>query len=350
MSFAPDYRHIVDVACNRLPARLPLYEHLTDACHYERVLGREFGPTFDDGDAGKREFYRSCCEAIIQLGYDTISFESCVVRALPNAGALGGGGKGPIQSRADFNRYPWDSLVERFFAFATAEFDAVTSVLPAGMKIVGGVGNGPFEISEDLVGFESLCYMQADDPELFADLYTKIGDLHCELWQIVLERWGEHIAVPRFGDDMGFKTGTLLAPQSLLDHLVPQYQRILKIIRGADKPFLWHSCGKIFPLMEAMIEVGITAKHSNEDAIADLDEWIARYGDRIGLFGGIDTDRVCRMAPDDLYAFTLDAARRYRGAAKGYALGSGNSIPAYVPTEGYLAMVRAAHTLRDEEA
>jgi hypothetical protein len=31
------------------------------------------------------------------------------------------------------------------------------------------------------------------------------------------------------------------------------------------------------------------------------------------------------------------------------ALGSGNSIPAYVPVEGYLAMVRAAQALRAEE-
>ena len=29
-------------------------------------------------------------------------------------------------------------------------------------------GNGIFEISEDLVGFERLAYVQADEPELFA--------------------------------------------------------------------------------------------------------------------------------------------------------------------------------------
>ena len=45
--------------------------------------------------------------------------------------------------------------------------------MPVGMKALGGIGNGVFEISEDLVGFENLAYMQADDPELFEALYRE---------------------------------------------------------------------------------------------------------------------------------------------------------------------------------
>ena len=101
--------------------------------------------------------------------------------------------------------------------------------------------------------------------------------------------------------------------------------------------------------MDAWIDAGINAKHSNEDCIAPYDEWIERYSDRIGLFGGIDTDRLCRMKPDDLYEFVLESGTRFRKNANGYALGSGNSIPEYVPTEGYLAMVRAAHEIRRRE-
>jgi uroporphyrinogen decarboxylase len=36
--------------------------------------------------------------------------------------------------------------------------------------------------------------------------------------------------------------------------------------------------------------------------------------------------------------------------AKGYALGSGNSIPDYVPVDGYLAMIEAARRVRKDEA
>ena len=42
----------------------------------------------------------------------------------------------------------------------------------------------------------------------------------------------------------------------------------------------------------------------------------------------------------------FEKGKRFRQMANGYALGSGNSIPDYVPVEGYLAMVQAAQDIR----
>jgi len=218
------------------------------------------------------------------------------------------------------------------------------------MKGIGGVGNGVFEISEDLVGFEQLCYMQVDDPELFADLYRRIGDLLVTLWTDFLKHFSDAYVVCRIGDDLGYKTGTLLAPQTIRTHIIPQYHKIIKTIKATGKPYLQHSCGHIFEVMDEWLEAGIDAKHSNEDEIAPFDEWIARYGKRIALLGGIDTDRLCRMKPDDLFEFVIAEGTRFRNTARGYALGSGNSIPEYVPREGYLAMIEAAKEIRRREA
>ncbi len=44
-----------------------------------------------------------------------------------------------------------------------------------------------------------------------------------------------------------------------------------------------------------------------------------------------------------------DKGRRFRAAAQGYALGSGNSIQDNVPVESYLAMLEAARRIRAEE-
>jgi uroporphyrinogen decarboxylase len=101
--------------------------------------------------------------------------------------------------------------------------------------------------------------------------------------------------------------------------------------------------------MDDVIALGIDAKHSNEDAIAPFEEWIRRYGERIGLLGGIDVDILCQRSPDEIFADVLEKGQRFRSMARGYALGSGNSIPDYVPVEGYLAMIRAAQHLRQQE-
>lgn len=174
--------------------------------------------------------------------YDTVSYEVCITEILPDHGAIMGGRPGPIQCRSDFERYPWHEIPDLYWIQANPRFDALCRSLPAGMKAVGGVGNGVFEIAEDLVGFEYLCYLQVDDPKLFEDLFL-----------------------------------------------------------------------------------------------------------RIALLGGIDVDLLCREKPDDIVRQVVESGTRFRNNANGYALGSGNSIPDYVPAEGYLALIEAVRKIRELE-
>ena len=69
-----------------------------------------------------------------------------------------------------------------------------------------------------------------------------------------------------------------------------------------------------------------------------------RIGHLTGKFrclGGIDVDYVIRSAPDAVYRRSREMLER---AAKvgAYALGTGNSVPEYVPVENYCAMIWAA--------
>lgn len=346
MHFEPDYRHMLAVMRNERPARLPIYEHHISPVIMEQVLGASMVDLLTGDDHDLDEYYRQFCRFFKEMTYDTVSCEIGLADLLPDHGAIMGGRPGPIQTRADFERYPWAEIPDIYWRHADRHFAALTRHLPDGMKALGGVGYGVFEISEDLVGFERLAYMQADDPELFADLYVKIGDLLLTVWVRVLARYGDTFAICRMGDDLGFKTSTLVAPRTIRQHILPQYRRVIGQIKVADKPFLWHSCGCIFSIMDDVIALGINAKHSNEDAIAPYERWIELYGERIGLLGGIDVDLLCRKPPAEVFEIVLERGLAYRRSAKGYALGSGNSIPDYVPVEGYLAMVRAAQAIR----
>jgi uroporphyrinogen decarboxylase len=325
-----------------------VYEHIISPAIMEQTLGTAFAGLVNGGEADRVEFFRHFNRFFQEMTYDTVSYEVCITEILPGNGAITGG-QGPIQTRADFERYPWDELPGRYWQAAEPNFEALRKTLPPGMKALGGVGNGVFEISEDLVGFEYLPFMHVDDPELFAALYRKIGDLMLAIWTRFLERYRDIFAICRFGDDLGFKTSTLVSPKMLRQYVIPQYARVISQIKKAGMPFLWHSCGKIFAIMEDVIALGIDAKHSNEDIIAPFDEWIARYGSRIGLVGGIDVDILCQKSPAEIAALVTEKGRRFRAAANGFALGSGNSIPDYVPVEGYLAMIEAARRIREEE-
>ncbi|MFP4140604.1 MAG: uroporphyrinogen decarboxylase family protein [Phycisphaerae bacterium] len=347
--FQPDYRQFEAVMRNQRPARLPLYEHIVSPRVMEKILGESFAD-LEKGDARDRaEFSRQYCRFFRTMRYDVVTFEVCITTVLPDHGAIVGGRPGPIQTRADFDRYPWDQLPSLFWAQAQPQFEALCAALPEGMKAVGGVGNGVFEIAEDLVGLEYLPFMQVDDPDLYADLFVRIGDTMAALWREFLARHASVFVACRFGDDLGFRSSLLTNPETVRRHILLQYKRLIDQVHAADLPLLWHSCGCIFEIMDDVIALGIDAKHSNEDAIAPFGRWIEDYGDRIGLLGGFDMDFLCTALPEEVRRRVLEDGRRFRQEAKGYALGSGNSIPDYVPTENYLAMVRAGWTLQQEE-
>jgi uroporphyrinogen decarboxylase len=187
------------------------------------------------------------------------------------------------------------------------------------------------------------------DNDLFGDLFRRIGDLFVTLWTKMIKDYSDIFVFFRMGDDLGYKTSTMLSPDTIKDYILPQYKRIIDLVHAANKKFLLHSCGCIFDVMEDIIELGIDAKHSNEDQIAPFDKWIDLYNPRIGLFGGIDLNTLCLKKYDEVYLEVLEKGTRFRKNAKGYGIGSGNSIPGYVPTDGFLAMVDAVKEIRRRE-
>lgn len=345
--FTPDYTNIVKAANNIEVSRIPLYEHIISPGKMEEITGDRFGGLWAGDRADKVEYFRRYCNFWKTMGYDTVSYECCITAAFPGGGALGGHKPGVIQNHDDFEKYPWDEIPDMFFSWAGEHFRMLREAMPEGMKAIGGVGNGTFECVQDLTGYMDLCFMREDDPELYADLFKKVGDTAVKIWERFLREFSDLFCVMRFGDDLGFKSTTLLPPDDIREHVIPQYKRVIDMVHKAGKPFLLHSCGCIFNVMDDLIAAGINAKHSNEDQIAYFPVWVEKYGDKIGNFGGIDTDAVCRLDKAELREYITDVISQSRGHG-GFAFASGNSIPDYVPAEGYVNMVEIVRELRGE--
>lgn len=349
MAFQPDYRNIVHAAFNEKSDRIPLYEHNISPGIMERMTGEKFAELINGSYSDKMKFFEKYNAFQKNMGYDAVTFECCVSSIFPGGGALGGHKKGVIQCREDFEAYPWDKLCDAYFTAFSVQFEALRETMPEGMRAIGGVGNGVFECVQDLVGLEDLCYMKIDDEELYRDLFKKVGDLLVEIWARFLKEFGDVYCVCRFGDDLGFKSATLLHEDDVKALIIPQYKRIVDTVHGAGKPFLLHSCGCIFNVMDDLISVaGIDAKHSNEDAISPYSDWIDKYGDRIGNFGGLDTDALCDVNPCDIVEYTTKVFEVCAKKGRGVAIGSGNSIPDYVDPPRYLKAVNTVRRLRGE--
>ena len=126
MTFQPDYRNIALAAANRRPPRLPFYEHLINVDSMENILDKPF------------EIHNGF---FLTHEYDTVSYEFCVTTILPGGGALLGERSGPIQTRTDFEAYPWDELPDIFWSRAEREFKALIEIMPADYATVGDPTN-----------------------------------------------------------------------------------------------------------------------------------------------------------------------------------------------------------------
>lgn len=345
MKYTPDYRIIVDAAWNKTTSYIPLYEHNICYGFFDKATHSSSSELLLGDLSDKKEFFRRYSNFLLENGYDVVPLEAGVVELVQQAKGLMGQAGPIITSFEDLQAFPWEEMTHRFFLRFSDLYEALAQIMPDGMKAVGGIGFGIFEITQDFVPFTELSYLSVDDPDLFSALFAKVGTMLAQLWTRLLDEYGDMFAVCRSGDDLGFKTSTLLSPETIRMHIIPQYRQIAEIIHSYSKPFLLHSCGSIFPVMDDIINAGIDAKHSNEDSIAPFSEWVSRYGEHIGNFGGFDLNVICLEDEKTIHEYVTDVLTFCSGKP-GIAVGSGNQIADYVPPEGFFAMVSAVREFR----
>lgn len=341
----PNYRYFVEAMYNRKPDRMPIYDHHIDVGFLEKATGQEFARLLDGTTEEKREFFKRYIGYWRDHGYDIVTFERGIPLSMPGSGSLRGHVKGVISCREDYDRYPWDEIPDRFFRDNAEYFELLAEAMPDNMRAVGGPGFGVFESVEDITGYTDLCFMSADDPELYEDVFTRVGEIYRKIWKRFIHDFGSPYCVYRMGDDLGFQNNTLISYDDIRRLILPVYKDIVSFAHEDSKPFLLHSCGKIFPVMEDILACGIDGKHSNEDAIAPFSKWVELYGDRVCNLGGVDMNILCLRSREEIRKAVFDTIEVAIDHG-GFALGSGNSIPDYIPVEGFLAMNEAANEYR----
>jgi len=235
-----------------------------------------------------------------------------------------------ITDRATLEAYDWRDP-ER------ADYSALDAPpLPEGMQLIVWGPGGVLENAVSLVGYERLCYLSLDDPELLDDVFGEIGSRLVRYYELCAGY--EAVGALMANDDWGFKTQTMFRPDDMRRWVISWHTRIAEVIHAAGKPAILHSCGNLTAVMDAVIgTIGYDAKHSFEDEIMPIEDVYERWGDRIAILGGIDVDFLCRATPEQIQRRCRAMLER-AGGRGGYALGSGNSIPSYVPQENYIAM------------
>ena len=338
--------------------RVPLVEYLVDDVLMRPILTKMLGRPWLTEASGERAAQRVFLDNFIEfwyhMGYDFVRFERNMGFATAHVEApdpAPGSTKqrswsdqhhGLIRSWDDFERYPWPKLEEVDFF----PYEYLNDHLPEGMGLIASHAAGIFEHLSQIMSYEGLCLALYDDRDLVKAVADRVGSLMEGFYRHLLDL--DRLIAIFPGDDMGFRTGTLIAPADLREFCLPWHKRFAAMAHARGLPYFLHSCGNLAEIMPDLIDdVGIDGKHSFEDAIMPVQEFQALYGDRIAVLGGMDLNVLTMAPPDEVRRHTRVLIETC-GARGRYAIGSGNSSPSYIPLENYLAMVDEALDLASQ--
>lgn len=340
----PDIDRMIDIILGRRSCdRVPVVDYIIDDVHVEAIsgmLGRQWSAP---PGAAYLDNFIACW---YRLGYDYVRIErnaGFTTRSEAAADATMAQGQrgwvahdGLINTWEDFGRYPWPVVSDEVFA----DIEYVNGHLPDGMGLISSHGGGVYEYLSAIMGYENLCLQLHDQPELVAAVAKRVGGIMVEFYQKLVQF--DRLSVVWPGDDMGFRTATLINPEKLRELILPYHRRFAQIAHDAGKPYFLHSCGNLEVIMDDLIDdVKIDAKHSFEDVIIPVTDFQARYGERIGVLGGVDVDLLTTKPIDEIRRRTRQIIDTCAPRGR-FAIGSGNSIPSYIPLENYLTMLDEA--------
>lgn len=203
--------------------------------------------------------------------------------------------------------------------------------------ILGRPGDGVFPIMRYTLEF--LLLGMIDQPEVIKRI-IEVETRYCIKVSEVLLDAGCDAVLPT--SDLAGNNGPFMSPKMFREFIFPWLKAECDAVHARGKYFIKHTDGKIWPILDMMIEVGIDGWHGIQPRIGmTLPELQERYGGRLCFWGGVDVDTLVAGTPEEV---TQEVRIACESAPRegGLVLTCGNSVMVGVKYENYLAQLRAA--------
>jgi uroporphyrinogen decarboxylase len=332
----PNFDNILRVLNREKPTRPTLFEFFLNGDLYTKLAG------YSKPERGRVEEFQWLAKAFESAGYDYVTLtpppDFHFGRGAQHEGkqTISLNEYHSIYDEASFEAYRWPKVK----TFDYSPYEKIGNLLPDGMK---GIPFGPGGVLENvitLIGYDTMCLMTVDNPELLKKVFDKVGQALVDYYKEVVEF--NSVGAIISNDDWGFNTQTMLCPADFEKFLFPWHKKIVEVGHKAGKPVILHSCGNLEKVMDKIIDdLGYDGKHSYEDNIMPVEKAYDIYHKRIAVLGGIDLDFVCRRSSEEVAQRSRKMIDRSSQDGS-YALGTGNSVPEYIPHENYFAMIETA--------
>jgi uroporphyrinogen decarboxylase len=241
-------------------------------------------------------------------------------------------GQGIIRDDASFEDFPWPDPSD--FSYDTVE--RLGKLLPENAKAIINVGY-IFTAPWMLMGLESFCISLAQDEELPKRLINRVGTIQRQVVENLVQF--DCVGAIRMPDDLAYTTGLIVSPRLLRETIFPWDKQIGDVVQKAGLLYLLHSDGRLYDVIDDLVDCGFCAIHPCEKSSMDINEVKRKYIGRLCVCGNIDLDSTLTMGTPKDVEDEVKMRLRTVAPGGGYCCGASNSVPEYVPFENYMAMI-----------
>lgn len=192
-------------------------------------------------------------------------------------------------------------------------------------------------------GWEGMFLDMVERPEWAHYLSRTFTNFYLEDYTRAAEATGGRIDLYLLISDLGSQRGPLISPAMFEQFVAPYLREMITRIHQLGGKVLFHSCGRIYPLIPRLIELGVDVLDPIQPVGPDMtpERLKAEFGGRLCFHGGIDMQQLLPFgAPDQV----RETARRYcetLGRDGGYILSPAHLFQPDVSPENVFAVYQA---------
>ena len=241
-----------------------------------------------------------------------------------------------IKTREDLRNFHWPYPEDE------SRLDGIKTAVRLGKEkdifVVGSI-RGPFSSTWLVTGFNEMMVNLYDDADFVEEVMEGCAEFYTRGALKMIDAGVDAIS---FTDDYGSSQAPFISPPLFRERVLPHITRMVERISARKVPVIMHSDGHVAPLLEDLVETGISGYHPVErSAGMELGKVKKDFGKELTLIGNVNNKTTLVFGSAEDVVEEVKECIRLAAPGGGYILSSDHSLHGDIPNENVFALYEA---------
>lgn len=269
-----------------------------------------------------------------------------VVRKIPRNGSYYEIIRSPLQDKnlnsKNINEFEWPDYNDYGFYEGISERAKAINQKNLGSILI--ISGSVVHTSQFMRGFENWYMDLILNPKLIQEIMQRITDFYIGVLKNAfknLGKFGKTIDAVFFSDDLGTQESTQISTDFYRKLIKPFHKKMYSFVgKEIGSDVFLHSCGAIYPLINDLIDAGVTILNPIQVSAKNMDILKLKndFGDKLVFWGAIDSTRLLVSGDPNDIRKKINETIGILGKNGGYVLSASHNIQADIPSENIIKL------------